>query len=129
MEEISIIGVDLAKNVFQLRFIQDRGSPPSAPRTPSEAAQAPATASLRPDHRHRPHLGRRQSDGPLRRHLALVSGRLPGFVEGRGGTLARTAPAGTRARTAGRIAPSSSLLVAAALEFISGARLIGVAGG
>ena len=28
-----------------------------------------------PDHRHRPHLGRRQADGPLRRHLALVSGR------------------------------------------------------
>jgi hypothetical protein len=27
------------------------------------------------DHRHRPHLGRRQADGPLRRHLALVSGR------------------------------------------------------
>jgi hypothetical protein len=28
-----------------------------------------------PDHRHRAHLGRRQADGPLRRHLALVSGR------------------------------------------------------
>ena len=28
-----------------------------------------------PDHRHRPHLGRRQADGPLRRHLALVSRR------------------------------------------------------
>ena len=28
-----------------------------------------------PDHRHRPHLGRRQADGPVRRHLALVSRR------------------------------------------------------
>ena len=27
------------------------------------------------DHRHRPHMGRRQSDGPDGRHLALVSGR------------------------------------------------------
>jgi hypothetical protein len=27
------------------------------------------------DHRHRPHLGRRQADGHDRRHLALVSGR------------------------------------------------------
>ena len=32
-------------------------------------------ALRRPDHRHRPHLGRRQADGSLRRHLALVSRR------------------------------------------------------
>ena len=49
-------------------------------------------ALRRPDHRHRPHLGRRRRHGPRRRHLALASGRRDAGarsadhgIDGRGG--------------------------------------------